>query len=68
MDGQLIICEGDNNRVQVMGASDGRHITKVGTHGSGEGQLKCPDSILMQDGNIYVSDLFNHRICIFRIN
>ncbi len=47
--------------------SDGKHITKIGEHGSGPGMLISPSHIDVDtDGKVYVTDSMNSRVQIFR--
>ena len=60
--GHLIVCDTENDRVQVFEMS-GRFITKFGNRGKGEFDGPISAAVL-SDGKIVVSDLYNHRIHI----
>ena len=39
-----------------------KYVGQIGSHGSGNGQLKYPYGIAIKDNKIYVVDTYNHRI------
>ena len=64
--GHLMVCDRENDRVQVFELS-GKFITKFGERaGIGPGELQGPTSIaVLSDGRIVVADWLNNRIQIF---
>lgn len=64
--GQLLVCDFGNHRVQVFDMTDGfKFIREWGTKGSDEGQFNCPLDVTVNcDGEFLVSDM-NNRIQIF---
>ena len=63
--GNLIVCEADNNRIQVF-ESNGKFVTQFGRKGTKVGEFNTPVSTaILSDGRIVVSDFNNHRIQIF---
>lgn len=60
-----------NNRVEfwskgvINDNSSWKHIKSFGKQGCGEGEFLYPTGIAMNESNIYVSDLLNHRVQIF---
>ena len=63
---QLVVCDFDNDRIQVFDQLPETFITKFGKHGSKIGKLSGPFSTaVLSDGKIIVSDQYNHRIQIF---
>lgn len=64
-DGNLIVADRSNNRIQVFD-SQGNFLFKFGTQGSGPGQFDRPAGVATdKDGKIIVADKDNHRIQIF---
>jgi sugar lactone lactonase YvrE len=47
---------------------NGSYLRKIGSEGSGDGQLNCPSSVCISGDLLYVSDTLNHRICVFRLD
>lgn len=67
--GQIIVADRSNNRVQVFN-SNGSFSHKFGTQGSGPGQFDRPAGVAVDNQErIIVADKDNHRIqvCIMRI-
>jgi len=63
--GNLLICDSDNNRIQIFD-SDGKFISKFGSKGNQKGQFDNPWGIAINSkGNILVSECDNNRIQIF---
>ena len=66
-DGQLMVCDLRNNRIQLFELS-GKFVAKFGRQGSETGEFDYPTSTAkLSDGRIVVSDCFNHRIRIFEL-
>jgi len=64
--GQLLVCDGWNNRIQVFNL-EGKFLSKFGSRGQGLGQLTFPvDLSIGQDGRLFVSELKGHRVQIFQ--
>jgi hypothetical protein len=73
-DGRLYTVELFNHRIQVF-TGDGEFITSIGSEGSGDGQLKYPAGIALDQnpvrvtvdlyGKIFVSDHSNNRVQVF---
>ncbi len=69
MDGQgnVVVADCDNHRVQVLRYSDGSHVRTIGSQGRGNGQFSFPYGVLIDgQGRIIVSDLGNHRIQVLQ--
>ena len=64
--GQLLVCDGWNNRIQVFNL-EGKFLTKFGSRGQGQGQLTFPvDLAIASDGRLFVSELKGHRVQVFQ--
>ena len=64
--GQLLVCDGWNNRIQVFNL-EGKFLSKFGSRGQGLGQLTFPvDLSIGQDGQLFVSELKGHRVQVFQ--
>ena len=66
-DDNLVVADEDNNRVQVLNRSNGKHIrTITGNHGVRSGQLKAPCGIAFTDDgeHIIIADTGNNRVCV----
>ena len=64
--GQLLVCDGWNNRIQVFDL-EGKFLSKFGSRGQGLGQLTFPvDLSIGQDGRLFVSELKGHRVQVFQ--
>lgn len=64
--GQLLVCDGWNNRIQVF-SLEGKFLSKFGSRGQGVGQLTFPvDLAIGQDGRLFVSELKGHRVQVFQ--
>ena len=60
-----MVCDAGNHRIQVL-KLNGEFVAKFGTQGSELGEFDGPSSIaVLSDGQIVVSDTYNHRIQIF---
>jgi hypothetical protein len=66
-DGNLVVCDGKNSRIQVLRYTDGTHLRSIGSEGTGNGQFKQPWSIAFDGaGHIVVSERGNHRVQVLR--
>ena len=66
--GNVYITDSSDNLIQKFD-SNGNHITKWGSFGSGNGQFYGPDGVAVDSaGNVYVADTANHRIQKFDSN
>jgi ABC-type Fe3+ transport system permease subunit/DNA-binding beta-propeller fold protein YncE len=65
--GNLFVSEyGDNDRIQVFDARDGRFLYSFGRFGSGAGEFSRPQSMVIDGELIYITDACNHRIVVFK--
>jgi DNA-binding beta-propeller fold protein YncE len=65
--GNLVVCDGDNDRIRVLRYSDGTHLRSIGSSGSWNGQFNLPWSIAFDGaGHIIVSEHGNHRVQVLR--
>jgi DNA-binding beta-propeller fold protein YncE len=66
-EGNIVVSDGHNHRLQVFRYSDGAHMRTIGAAGAGNGQFSCPWGIAFDDsGNIVVSDRDNGRVQVLR--
>ena len=64
--GRVFVSEyGDNARIQVF-EKDGTFLYAFGRFGQGDGELGRPQSMVIDDGLVYVTDATNHRISVFK--
>lgn len=62
LDGQLIVSDDFNHRIQIYG-KDGQLKTSFGGKGKGPGEFMYPRGAAVDpEGNIYVADSWNHRV------
>ncbi|XP_065882502.1 E3 ubiquitin-protein ligase TRIM71-like [Dysidea avara] len=62
---QLLVADMDSDCVHTF-TLDGRYITKLGTRGSGVGQLLNPVGLLVDlNGFIFIAEYNNHRVSVF---
>ena len=47
---------------------DGKSQGRIGTHGSGAGELNCPTGLAISGGELYVADSGNHRVQVFGLD
>ncbi len=67
-DGRVFVSEyGDNDRVQVFDR-EGNYLYEFGALGFGDGEFSRPQSIVIVDGLLYVTDACNHRIAVFTLD
>jgi DNA-binding beta-propeller fold protein YncE len=63
--GRVFVSEyGDNDRVQVF-TRDGQFLYKFGTFGNGDGQMSRPQSMVITNGLVYITDSCNHRLVVY---
>ena len=66
-EGNLVVCDRSNNRIQVLRYSDGTHLRTIGSQGSGNGQFSNPAEFAFDGaGHILVADYSNHRVQMLR--
>ena len=66
-EGNLVVADGDNHRIQVFRYSDGTHLRSFGSSGAGKGQFITPWSIAFDGaGHIIVSEFYGHRVQVLR--
>lgn len=58
---RVYVADRDNNRIQVFD-SNGNYITKIGSPGSGPGQLSHPVAVAAYQGHVYIVDADNDRV------
>ncbi|MBC8108826.1 MAG: 6-bladed beta-propeller, partial [Anaerolineae bacterium] len=64
--GYMFIAEyGDNDRIQVFDAS-GKFAYRFGAFGDRDGEFSRPQSIVIENDYLYVTDACNHRIVVFK--
>ena len=62
-DGNLLVVDNGNYRVQKINSTTGTFMSKFGSAGTGDGQFDTPAGITVDvDGNIYVADMYNYRV------
>ena len=47
---------------------DGKSQGRIGTHGSGAGELYRPGGLAISGGELYVADTGNHRVQVFGLD
>ena len=66
-EGNLVVADFGNHRVQVLRYSDGAHVRTIGSAGSDSGQFKCPSGVAFDAaGHIVVVEYSNHRVQVLR--
>lgn len=64
--GQLLVCDGWNNRIQVF-SMEGKFLSKFGSRGKDPGQFIFPvDVSIAPNGRIFVSELKGERVQVFQ--
>lgn len=64
--GRVFVSEyGDHDRIQVFDQA-GNYLYEFGSFGDGDGQFRRPQSMIIRDGLVYVTDACNHRIVVFK--
>ena len=68
-EGNLVVADCCNHRVQVLRYSDGAHVRTIGSEGSGNGQFNYPRGIAVDgEGNVAVFDHNNARVQVHRLS
>lgn len=68
-DGNLLVVDEGNYRIQKLNSSTGAFISKFGTSGNADGEFSAPAGVATDSsGNIYVADMYNNRIQKFSSN
>ena len=63
--GRIFVSEyGDNDRVQVFDAN-ARLLYQFGRFGQGDGEFSRPQSMVIDNDLVYITDACNHRIVVF---
>jgi DNA-binding beta-propeller fold protein YncE len=66
-EGNLVVADCGNHRVQVLRYSDGAHVRTIGSEGEGAGQFKRPWGVAFDAaGHIVVVDMNNDRVQVLR--
>jgi DNA-binding beta-propeller fold protein YncE len=66
-EGNLVVSDGENHRIQVVRYIDGAHLRTIGSKGEGQGQFNYPWGIAFDSaGHIIVSEDGNHRVQVLR--
>jgi sugar lactone lactonase YvrE len=66
-EGNLVVADSYNHRIQVFRYGDGAHLRSFGSQGAGAGQFNVPYGIAFDGaGHIIVSDWDNHRVQVLR--
>jgi DNA-binding beta-propeller fold protein YncE len=64
-DGNIYVADHDNHRIQVL-TQQGDHIRNIGYPGAGFGELNHPVSVAINKNMVYVTDVDNIRISVFK--
>ncbi len=60
---QVYVADDENHRIQILNGNDLTFVKSFGKYGSGPGEFNRPrDIVFDSDGNIFVTDVDNHRI------
>jgi len=66
-EGNLVVSDCNNHRIQVFRHIDGAHLRTIGSRGAGNGQFNCPWGIAFDGaGHIIVSEYNGHRVQVLR--
>jgi len=66
-EGNLVVSDCDNHRIQVLRYIDGAHLRTIGSEGAGKGQFNWPWGIAFDGaGHIIVSEHLGHRVQVLR--
>ena len=64
----FIVADKDNHVIKVFN-SEGQFLHKFGRHGNEDGQLNCPDGLVVDGrGNLLVCDRYNNRVQMFTMD
>ena len=64
--GNIVVSDYDNHQLLVFSGKDGSLLQRVGTAGSGDGQLNMPLGVaITREGQYVVADSRNHRVMVF---
>ncbi len=66
-DGYLYIADWNNHCIAKV-TTTGKYITRIGSKGSGPGQLWKPSSVAIRNNILYVTEAGNNRVSIFDTN
>ena len=61
------MCDTENHRVQVFGLN-GSFARQLGTKGSGDGQLGRLHGVVVNGGEVLLTDFRNHRVQVFGLD
>ena len=63
-----VVCENNRHQVNIYNSTWSSYQT-LGGPGSGDGQLRYPDSAIgLPDGSVIICDTFNHRVSLFNVH
>jgi hypothetical protein len=62
---ELFVCDHVNGRVVCFDASSMEHVRTFGEKGSEPAQLLYPMGVAVEDQDVFVSELGNHRVSVF---
>ncbi len=66
-EGNLVVADCSNHRVQVLLYRDGAHVRTIGSQGAGAGQFQDPSGVAFDAaGHIVVVERMNHRVQVLR--
>ena len=66
-EGNLVVCDSYNHRIQVFRYSDGTHLRSIGSRGAGNRHFDTPWGIAFDGaGHIIVSESSGHRVQVLR--
>jgi len=66
-EGNLLVSDCENHRIQVFRYIDGAHLRNIGSEGAGNGQFNHPWGIAFDGaGHIIVSEQYGHRVQVLR--
>jgi DNA-binding beta-propeller fold protein YncE len=66
-EGNLVVSDAGNDRIQVFRYMDGAHLRTIGSRGAGNGQFNLPYGIAFDGaGHIIVSEYGGHRVQVLR--
>jgi DNA-binding beta-propeller fold protein YncE len=65
--GDYVYFSDEVNVIEVF-HKNGTYISRIGSYGTGDGQLQAPKEISIQGNTIYIADSTNQRVAVFDIN